>query len=68
MGVDRMKKFSVEETAALLGVHRNTVRTYIRKGILKAHRPHNKRGVPWIVDAESIAEFIVQDRESNKNR
>lgn len=49
---------SVEEVAASLSVHQNTVRRWVREGALPAY----KFGRQYRLDADELAEFLKSHR------
>ena len=55
--------FDVQEVAIIAGIHKNTVRKYIKDGRLKAHRKINQRRIPWLVNSEDLAEFLLEQQE-----
>ena len=50
-GRDRL---TIAEAAALLGVHKNTVRTRIKNGLYRAEMVHTERGPTYLIERESL--------------
>jgi excisionase family DNA binding protein len=46
--------YSLEETAALLGVHPNTVKKYVKSGEL----PSRRLGDRWLVPADGLRDWL----------
>lgn len=53
--------YTVEEVADLYGVHKNTVRVWIKKGLQT-----NDNGRPTLLLGRVLREFISQQRKKNK--
>lgn len=59
--VKRHRSYSVEEVAKLLGVHKNTVREWIRKGL-----PLIDQSRPLLILGRDLAAFLDLRRRQNK--
>jgi hypothetical protein len=57
------RSYSVEEVAATLGVHKNTVRNWLRHG-LKA----NDSSRPLLIHGQGLVGFLQARRQANKQR
>lgn len=55
------RTYTVEETARLFGVHRNTVRTWIRSGLPKIDRMR-----PTVIAGTDLSTFLQKRRQRNK--
>lgn len=51
--------FSIEEVAAMLGVSHWTVRSWIKAGVLKAARVHNRR--KYLIPREAVEKLLDVD-------
>jgi excisionase family DNA binding protein len=51
MGGERL---TIAEAAALLGVHKNTVRNRIKNGSYRAEMVHSERGPTYLIERESL--------------
>lgn len=61
--VKRHRSYTVEEAATVLGVHRQTVRQWIRVGL----RTSDERR-PYLLLGHDLAEFLIERRRKNKVR
>ena len=52
-----MKTYSMTETAKLLGVHRQTMINWIRKGWVRPKRDYRRYPVFTVLDIESMIEW-----------
>lgn len=50
------KEYSIIEAAKILGIKARTVREWIKKGRIKAHKPRNK----WLISGDEIRRIISQ--------
>ncbi len=55
------RNYSAEEIAALLGVHKNTVREWLRRGL-----PALKDRRPMLILGRDLSEFLTARRKENK--
>lgn len=55
------RSYSVEETASLLGVHKNTVRDWLRRGL-----PALTERRPLLILGRDLGEFLTARRRANK--
>jgi transposase len=54
---------SIVEAAALLGVHRDTVRELVKKGELRGYKKTIARTSPFVVDRQSVLDYDRRRRE-----
>jgi hypothetical protein len=47
-------RVTISEAAALLGVHRNTIKNRLNKGMYSAEKVHTERGPTWMIDRNSL--------------
>ena len=57
------RNYTVEEVAKLLGVHRNTVRHWLKQGL-----PTNDRKRPTLILGRDLGVFLQARRSKNKRR
>lgn len=55
--IDGMKVYTLVEVAKLIGVHKATVRAYIKKGKLKA----KKVGGKWMITTDALKELYKSE-------
>lgn len=56
------RNYSVEEAAQLFGVHKNTIRDWIARGL-----PTIDQRRPLLIQGRDLAEFLARRRRSNKH-
>jgi hypothetical protein len=47
-------RVTISEAATLLGVHRNTIKNRMDKGMYSAEKVHTERGPTWMIDRNSL--------------
>lgn len=52
--------YSVEALCSILGLHPDTVREYLRKGIIAGVQPYGRRK-GWMVSTEQLAQFMQKN-------
>jgi len=52
--------FSINEAAKALGVHPNTIRNWIKTGVLRAYRPNPKRGSKVFIRESDIFKSLLK--------
>lgn len=62
------KEFTLHECAVLADCHVNTIRGAVKTGKLAAHRHKHVNGVPWMVSAVDLAEYMIQRNEQYERR
>jgi excisionase family DNA binding protein len=64
-GADRL---TIAEAAALLGVHKNTVRNRIKNGLYQAELVHTERGPTYLIERESVLTNLTANTLSSASQ
>jgi excisionase family DNA binding protein len=64
-GADRL---TIAEAAALLGVHKNTVRNRIKNGLYQAELVHTERGPTYLIERESVLTNLTTNTLSSASQ
>jgi excisionase family DNA binding protein len=64
-GADRL---TIAEAAALLGVHKNTVRNRIKNGLYQAELVHTERGPTYLIERESLLTNLTTNTLSSASQ
>jgi excisionase family DNA binding protein len=64
-GADRL---TITEAAALLGIHKNTVRNRIKNGIYRAEMVHTERGPTYLIERESLLTNLTTNTLSSASQ